>query len=166
MGTSYWRAKDVEEIAEKLIAEHHTHLADQRIHYLFREPTASSKGNVVLGKARKIGGINAHLVGLVGRDHLEGPADFFVVEIAAVEWQELTEAQRIALVDHELCHFDVEEPEDPDKDRKLIVRGHDLEEFQVIVERHGLWRPPVEEFVTAARQTTIDDQLTEGDEDA
>lgn len=153
MSTTYWRAPEVEEIVGKLVPEHHDHLArhDIKIRCVFRHPVAKSKGQIVLGKARKIGGLNAHLVGLSRRDDLgDEPADFFVIEIAHKAWEALSEPQRVALVDHELCHFDVEIPDDEDQDRKLIMRGHDLEEFHEVVERHGLWRPDLRKFARAA----------------
>lgn len=157
--TTYWRAHEVDEIVEQLLHEHHDHLNrhDIKIVSVFREPVTRAHGRIVLGKARKVGGLNAHLVGLVRKDALDGPADFFVVEVAHQPWQHLTNRQKLALVDHELCHFDVEIPEHPDNDRKLIVRGHDLEEFTDVVKRHGLWRPEVEHFArTANNQLALD----------
>jgi predicted metallopeptidase len=159
MPTEWWTAPEVEEIAEKLIAEHHPHLADVKIRYVFRDEAAKSRGRTVLGKARKISGLNAHLVGLVGRNHVDGEVDFFVIEVASDTWRQLDDKQRVALVDHELCHLNIEEPEDATKDRKLVLRGHDLEEFTEIVQRHGLWKPDVDEFARAVGQLTIDDQL-------
>jgi len=165
MTTSYWRAREVEDIVEKLVPEHHDHLdrQDVTIRCVFRDTAAKSRGKIVLGKARKIAGLNAHLVGLVRRDDLgDDPADFFVIEVPHMPWQALTPAQRTALVDHELCHFYVAIPDDPKEDRKLVLVGHDLEEFSAIVERHGLWRPDLVEFakVIAGRggdQPTLDD---------
>ncbi|MGH8575603.1 MAG: putative metallopeptidase [Gammaproteobacteria bacterium] len=147
--TTYWRAKDVEALVEKLVPEYHEHLdrADVTIRCVFRDTISKSRGRMRLGVARKISGLNAHLVGLVRRDDLDGdPADFFVVEVPHEPWYALTEAQRLALVDHELCHFYVAIPEDPDKPRQLVILGHDLEEFCAVVERHGLWRPDLTEF--------------------
>ena len=154
MSTTYWRADEVEEIAQKLIPEHHDHLArhDVTIRCVFRDPPAKARGRLVLGKARKISGLNAHLVGLEQDDELHEPVDFFVIEVSHRAWEILTEAQRVALVDHELSHFDVEIPDDAEEDRKLLVVGHDLEEFTAVVRRHGLWRPDVEAFAKVASQ--------------
>lgn len=155
MGTTYWRAPEVEKIVEKLVPEHHEHLSrtDVTIRCVFRDTVAKSRGRIVLGKARKISGLNAHLVGLDRRDAFtDDPVDFFVIEIPHEPWQNLTPAQRIALVDHELCHFYVAIPDDPDEDRKLVILGHDLEEFSAIVERHGLWKPDLKEFAQVVAQ--------------
>jgi hypothetical protein len=153
-GTEYWRAPEVERIARKLIGKHHEHLNrhDVRVRCLFRDPAARSKGKVVYGKARKVSGFTAYLVGLEHNDRLDddGPTDFFVIEIAYDPWQGLTERQREALVDHELCHLEVEIPDEA-KDRVLSLRGHDLEEFTEVVKRHGLWRPSVAAFTNVAK---------------
>lgn len=152
----------MERIAAKLIKEHHENLNrhDVSIFAVFRDPVAKSKGRVVLGKARKISGLAAALFGLAHQDDLgEDPTDFFVVEVGHKTWEELTPKQRLALVDHELCHLDVEVPLDDYEHRKLITRGHDLEEFRAVVERHGLWRPDVAAFAQAAQLALpIDEQ--------
>ncbi|HYQ69657.1 putative metallopeptidase [Actinophytocola sp.] len=158
-GTEYWRAPEVEKIARKLIGKHHEHLNrhDVRVRCLFRDPAARSHGRLVYGKASKVSGRTAYLVGLEHNDRLDddGPVDFFLIEIAYDPWQGLTERQRIALVDHELCHLEVELPEDSDKDRTLSLRGHDLEEFTEVVKRHGLWRPSVAEFTQVAKSAQL-----------
>lgn len=160
--TSYETAHEVERIAEKLIAAHHTHLLTVPISYVWRDKAATSKGNIVLGKARKVTGLGAHLVHLVRDDTPPDEVEFFVVEIARDAWITLTDDQRTALVDHELCHLGVDIPERGDKDRSLVLRGHDLEEFAAVVERHGVWRPAVETFRAAiSAQLTIED-ITEG----
>lgn len=58
----------------------------------------------------------------------------FVITIAADAWEKLDNKQRDALIDHELCHCEYNEKMEP------ALRGHDLEEFAEIIERHGFWR--------------------------
>lgn len=149
--TTYTPAPEVERIAEKLIHAHHRHLLNVPITYVWRDKATISKGNAVLGKARKLTGLPAHLVHLVRHDQPPDEIDFFVIEIAADYWEVLTVDQRTALVDHELCHLGVEIPDGADKDLKLVVRGHDLEEFAAVVARHGLWRPHGEAFKAALK---------------
>lgn len=157
-GTEYWRAPEVERIANELIVKHHDHLSrtDVLIKCVFRDPPAKSRGKLVLGKARKVSGLSAYLVGLEHNDRLDDgePHDFFVVEIAHEPWQGLTGRQRHALVDHELCHLDVELPDD-EGDRKLCMRSHDLEEFEEVVKRHGLWQPKVVQFAETAKSAQL-----------
>jgi hypothetical protein len=158
-GTEYWRAPEVERIARKLIGKHHEHLNrhDVLVRCLFRDPPARSRGKLVLGKARKVSGLAAYLVGLEHNDRLDDdePIDFFLLEIAYAPWQGLTERQREALVDHELCHLEVELPESDDKDRMLSLRSHDLEEFAAVVKRHGLWRESLAEFTNVAKSAQL-----------
>lgn len=166
MSTTYWRAREVERIATKLIKEHHPNLNrhDVPVFAVFRDPVAKSKGRVVLGSARKISGLAAALFGLAHQDDLgDDPVDFFVIEIGHKTWEALSPKGRIALVDHELCHLDVDVPLDEHDDRKLIMRGHDLEEFYAVVERHGLWRENVKAFAqTAQLALPIDEQAAAG----
>ena len=165
MTTEYRPAPEVKEIAEPLIAEHHQHLIGHRIEYLFRDAARESNGMTVLGTASVVKGRQAFLarssmliadtgeiLSLDSDDFVE-PAPFFVIEIASDTWGEddpdghrygLTDAQRIALVDHELCHCRVAKG-------KLKMRAHSIEEFTDIVRRHGLWKPDVQWFADVAK---------------
>lgn len=132
-------APEVATIAAELIAQQPMHglLSQVRIDYVFRDKAAKSHGRVVLGRARKVGGLNAFLI----RDGEPDP--MFVIEVAEDEWLNLDDDQRRALVDHELCHCQVTEGEEG---LELAIRGHDLEEFTCIVERHGMWKQDVRRF--------------------
>jgi predicted metallopeptidase len=137
MTVEYRRAPAAEKIGARLIKAHHEHLAEARVEYVFRDTAATDKGRIVLGKARKLSGLNAWLA----TDHDErgsDPEDFFVIELAEDEWGSLSDAQRVALVDHELSHCWLEF--DDDGEPKLSLRTHDVEEFVAVVQRHGLWR--------------------------
>jgi hypothetical protein len=145
---SYTSAPVAARIAEHLIGRHHTHLLETPILYVFQDTAAVSKGRIVLAKARKVSGLNAFLAALAAGDTVDDPDHdytFFVMEIAADRWAGLTDGQRQALVDHELCHFAVGEDEDTGA-AILWIRGHDVEEFTGVVERHGLWSPDLETF--------------------
>lgn len=148
MSVTFSPAPAVERTAEKLIRNHHTHLADVEIRYVFRSETAKNNGKPIMGKARKLSGLNAYLAQPAGDPDAE---DFFVIEISEPAWTALDAKQREALVDHELCHLTTVYDEDTDT-VKLALRPHDLEEFRVIVERHGLWQPDVEAFAKTIAQ--------------
>lgn len=152
MSVTFTQAPAVERIAEKLIRNHHTHLVDVEVRYVFRSETAKSNGKPILGKARKLSGLNAYLAQPAGDPDA---ADFFVVEISEPAWEVLDTAQREALVDHELCHCITVHDEDTDEVR-LALAPHDLEEFRVIVERHGLWQPDVRKFAQTIAQGQFD----------
>lgn len=141
-------APEVVEIARELIrvVEDHEPLAQVHIEFVWRDRASSSRDRTVLAKARKITGLNAFLVnhasGVVNGSEANEP--FFVVEVAFDTWGRLTPEQRVALVDHELCHLSVDR--DDDGGLVLSLRGHDLEEFGCIVRRHGLWKSDVTRF--------------------
>ena len=141
--TAYRIAADVAKVAGKLIASipEHRHLSDVRVEYLFLDKPPTHGGKIVLGRARRVGGLGAvfanldeHHAGTV----CEAPRPFFVVEIAEPIWRELNADRRKALVDHELMHCRSERNE-VTGERVLKIRPHDFEEFAAILRRHGLW---------------------------
>lgn len=120
-----WEEADAEliSLAERLIREHHPHLLDAKIGFMYRSEAAKSGTKLILGKARKVS------------DEQRVFIDFdFVIWVARKEFESIADDQRAALVDHELCHcggtFD-----------NWSIRKHDFEEFMSIVVRHGLWLP-------------------------
>jgi hypothetical protein len=148
--TRWIEAPEVKDIAERLIMAHHPNLElwMDEIRYVFRNEATKSKGKTVFGKAHKITKLACYLANnspgdVNSFDDDPPPADMFVMEIAADVWEVLTLAQRDALVDHELSHFDIEYDEDG---FKRLIRPHDLEEFTAIAKRHGAWRPEIKDF--------------------
>lgn len=117
--------EEVVRLCEQIVEAHHPDLQHARIGLLFRSGTWKSKGRTRWGQAQKASGkIRA----------LAGDIDFLVTLNEDVWFDELDNAQRRALLDHELCHcaFDVVE-------LKASTRGHDVEEFAEIIRRHGVW---------------------------
>ncbi|MDP9075693.1 MAG: hypothetical protein M3N98_16285 [Actinomycetota bacterium] len=163
MATTYAYAPEVAEIGRRLIAQYHADLLDfgtPRIEWLFRNEAAKKNGKMVWGSASKVGGRNAFLA-MPRHEAAEGnPEDvdvepFFVIEIAFDIWLQLSSKQRVALVDHEICHLSVK-ADDRTGDPKLGIVGHDLEEFESILVRHGLFRPDLKNFaVVAAKQLSL-----------
>lgn len=149
----YTRATQVADIANGLIekVDDHKPLNGVHIEFVWREKAPKSKGRLVLARARKVSGLNAFLANVsAGVPDRLANDDFFVVEVAVDTWERLTEDQRVALVDHELCHLHVDK--DGDGSAVLSLRGHDLEEFAAIVERHGLWASDVATFGSAVAE--------------
>lgn len=100
-----------------------------------------SDGITKLGKMKKAADLDRELA----------PFDF--VMLLRQEWWEdkaVTEAQRLALVDHELCHATVryDRQGDPLKDERgrtiYRMRRHDIEEFSEIIARHGVYKRSLE----------------------
>ena len=142
------RAYDVERIAQPLIDKHHTHLREARILYVFTSKDQKRNGKIVLGKAVKMAEFQQFLSSGDSFDTAEGYE--LVVMIAWNCWGALNVAQRQALVDHELCHFERNE-----KDTGWAIRGHDVEEFTEVIARHGLWLADVQQFVETAQQLPL-----------
>ncbi len=138
-------ADEPRKIANDMIAEIHQHLKLARIAYVFTTQKRVKCDRIVLGKAQKL---SAKLRWLSsGLEDMEKGYDF-IIEFDANEWKNLTEPQRKALVDHELCHC----AGGPGQWR---VRGHDVEEFQQIIERHGFWKQDLQYFGSAAQQLPL-----------
>lgn len=151
--TVYTDAPEAERIAKPIIAQYHPHLHGIKIRFVFRETARKSGGKEVLGTASKVSGRNAFFaapgaLSSVGKE-------FFVIELAEDKWDELSDDQKKALVDHELCHCDTED--DPQGGLKLVLRSHDVEEFEEIIRRHGLWSENTKSFASAIdpKQLTI-----------
>lgn len=146
-------APEVEKLANTLIPRFHEHLCQNqvRVVYLFSEQPEKVRGKDALGTAGKVSGKNAYLyLSALELDDITEEA-FFVMTIWKYGWKnELTEDQRVALVDHELCHFYSVEDEKEKGKIKLALLPHDVEEFNCIVKRHGRWYPDIQAFVNAA----------------
>jgi hypothetical protein len=167
-------AHEVRALAQDLIREHHTHLLDANLLYVFTDQKRKRCDRVRLGSAAKMNALQRFLAS--GMDSVEDGPDF-VILIGAFEWGTLGKDARNALVDHELSHcalFVKEAPEvrgDPATWRRIKptesrddfddwrwgMRGHDLEEFADVIRRHGFWRhdPQELEFKAIALQLAL-----------
>jgi hypothetical protein len=114
-------SSEVIHIAERLIDKHHPHLRDAKIGFVFQDPAPSSGGRDVLGKAQKVTSLMQVYLNY----------DFIIV-LAEIEFIALSTERRVALIDHQLCHLAKE-------DGMYKLRGHDIEEFHAVIQRHGFW---------------------------
>lgn len=144
MATEYTDATEVDLIVKALVPTTHPHLADERIRCVFRDEHAKEGGKAIWGRARKISGLNAYLSGSAGA---KGD-DYFVIEIAQDIWAGLNRKECLALVDHELSHCGIK-TNPKTFEQTLCLLPHDVEEFQAVLERHGLWRRDVKDFIAA-----------------
>lgn len=104
-------------------------------------------GNLVLGKCVKVTDLQKEFA------HYD-----FIIVLNRESWEMFSEAQRLALVDHELSHAapvideKTGEPVYDERERKCWRnRRHDIEEFTGIVARHGLYKLDLERFYDAMR---------------
>lgn len=137
MATWFENAPSAAEIARELIEDHHEHLRQALIRFVFRHSTNwSRQGEVVLGSTRRPGALEVFLSG----HELD-----FVIVLNAGEWSAMTPEQQKAEVDHELSHCGRN-----DKD-EWCLWPHDVEEFAAVIDRHGLWRRNLETFGAAVQ---------------
>ena len=133
MATDFWKAgKDVMDQMETLLG-HHPDLAlvEDEIAIIFREKAAKKGGKVVLGSSKKA----PSLLGVLGDTEYK-----FILELAADEWQGLTNKQQLALLDHLLCGCGVEENPTTGT-MKCFIRTPDVAFFWDELDHHGDWRP-------------------------
>ena len=92
------------------------------------------------------------------RAKLFGEVPDFIMILDAEWWTQATPLQREALVFHELLHADhmldkEGEPRFDDEGNPIWgLRGHDIEEFNDVVERYGAWSPDIGRFIQAAHR--------------
>lgn len=149
MAKEYGNAESVEQLALRLIPTYHPELATARIVYIFVDKAGKKGGRSVLGKSRKISGA---LEFLLERD--------FVIEVAMDCWNELTDRQRNALVDHLLeCCTGVEDEQTGDM--KWAMREADVREFTSILNRHGAWTDELAGMVQVAQRLNLEARAQE-----
>lgn len=145
----YGSAEAVEEIADQLVPTYHSELASARIKYVFVSEASKKDGKPVLGKVRKISGELEYLLDL----------DFLVV-VALDCWNEATNRQKEALVDHLLERCTGEEDENTGE-MKWSVRTPDVQEFTDILNRHGAWTENLVGMVEVAQKLDIEARVQE-----
>ena len=137
-------------LLHRLIEAHHEDLSRARVALAWCTSWKPDvDGRVTLGKCKKASDLDRELA-----------AFDFIVLLRRAFWTDLrvTDLQRTALLDHELCHAalkydDKGEPMEDERGRLVYrVRKHDIEEFTVIVERHGLYKADLERFAVALRR--------------
>ncbi len=141
-------------VLDRLIERYHEHLTNARIAIAWNltwQPDVD--GRCTLGKCKRASDLDRELA----------PYDFVVMlRREFYEDASVTDAQREALLDHELSHAEVtlDESGEPAVDTKgrtvYRIRKHDCEEFVDVVRRNGIWKADVEAFAAAlerARQT-------------
>jgi hypothetical protein len=138
-GPKYMVAPEVEALASKIIDDHHSHLAEARIKYLFRNGKWAKKAKTMLGQAK------------LATDDVRFIAEYdFIIFINLAVWNTAIPAWREALLDHELSHCDCSQ--DKAGNKKWGIVDHDVQEFVSVVRRHGLWEVDLQRMVKAANE--------------
>ncbi len=128
-----WQAEDeVLAVVRDLVSKYHPHLAlcVDEIAVVFKEK-ASTVGDVsIIGKTGKAPAILSVLGDIKYK---------FLIILAADAWQNLSDKDRVALLDHHLCGCAAEEKE-PGGALKYFVAPPDVSFYKEEIERHGVWR--------------------------
>ena len=136
--------QNVLDMASGIIEANHPDLLDARIGFIFRSEAQTGNGKQTWGKAQKVS------------DKLKVYLDFdFLIWLARDVWAGLSANQKMALLDHELCHCLYE-------DGKLSMRPHDVEEFTEIIDRYGLWRNDLEAMAISMRDAKLEQNTLPG----
>jgi predicted metallopeptidase len=131
----YSVADPVEVLGRRLIEEHHPHLKHQKVVYIFCSEARKKLGQPVLASTAKVSGRPAWMAQCLAHE-AEGEGDaFFVIEVSSAHWELMSEASRLALIDHQLSFCGVRE-----SSGALYLRQPDVQEFREVAMRRGYWR--------------------------
>lgn len=135
-------------LARDIIREHHVHLLEAKVAFIYRSEPQKSAGKYVLGHAEKVS------------EKMKTFIDFdFVIWISQPNFERMEGDQQRALVDHQLCHCGTGE-------NGWMIKHHDFEEFIKIIERHGMWSNDLQwagkAFQEAKQPTFIEISTPEG----
>ena len=142
MAREYTKEPALEQRFRQVRDELHTHLTWCRIRVCGVHGGMESKGKTVLANIKKASAVDLCLIDAE-----------LIVRVNMDAWKRLTEAQQRALIDHELCHATTELDKQGEVNLKMV--GHDVEEFSAIVERHGLWKGDLRDFLEQADQLKL-----------
>ena len=133
------RAEDVDAAAQDLfdvlIDRDHPALRRFALALLFKPKCTVRGSRIVRGTAQ---------LATPREQELYGAQAF--VTLGYDEWADCTERQREAIIDHQLYHFAVSE------DEELVMVGHDVEEFDAVLLKHGSWEEGLARFVETAQK--------------
>lgn len=144
-------APDLTALGQYLISTHEDvlgHLADVEIAFFWKRTGGKKSGSPVFGKEVKPSGLitaftTADAVVWLASDHVSD-ADYSPRQVEA-------------LLFHEMQHIGVEEPEDEDGERKIVMRSHDIEAFYADIRKYGAWDEMLRETAAAFKQAGLFD---------
>lgn len=121
------------QLAHELIEKYHVAARSAAVAYLFKAKHTEPNGKIQLGSCSKQ---SAKSKMLHGWD--------YIIEIAWDMWALFTDAQREALLLHEIRHI-----QKAGTDWK--IEPHSVEEHTQVIEVYGLWKPDLQAFAAAIR---------------
>ena len=85
------------------------------------------------------------------------------MEVALDQWNDMSDIQRAALIDH-LLERCMGEEDERTGEIKWSIREPDVQEFTTILERHGAWHSGLSGLVSVAQRIQVD-QVEDENED-
>jgi hypothetical protein len=138
----------------------HAHLIDADVKFLWASAAFAKQGRTVVGQAEQVmfraGGWQKARQEQQMREWF-GYVPDFIITLAADYCAQCSDVEFCALVEHELYHIGQALDEfgapkfDKEGNPKLMLRGHDVEEFVGVVRRYGA-SPEVSKMVEAAKR--------------
>jgi predicted metallopeptidase len=146
MALEFARAEELEKICRRIIENFYPSLESADIVVVYRSKTFPDSP-ATCARIEKISGLRAWL----WTERSGEQETFFLIQIVVPNWETLSAAQQVAILDHELCHIEVSETT-----AELVLRDHAIEEFPEIVERHGAWHEGLQIFGEALERGESD----------
>ncbi|SLK16582.1 MULTISPECIES: putative metallopeptidase [unclassified Paenibacillus] len=150
MGATFTLSEEIDVVVKKLIEQEKDFkiLSVAKIVTRFRTGTWYTRGKLIYAKTKI----------LSMYERFEMGAEVLIL-VNKRMWEHLTDQQKEALIFHELCHIEASvdkngSPRNSPNDGRPVFRlcSHDLEEFKLVVEKYGLWRPDTQEFMESAKK--------------
>jgi len=126
------------EIVQEVMDKYHPLLKTQKIVFQF-VLNSDNSGRAVMPKPRSSDGkITLGTTKCFSAKERAAGCPDFLVTILLNWWENASREQRIALIDHELCHCGVDFDEETGE-VKIFSRPHEFEGFCEELRRHGAW---------------------------
>ncbi|HYC00429.1 MAG TPA: putative metallopeptidase [Candidatus Limnocylindrales bacterium] len=147
------RGEPMYRLLDALVREHHHEIRFARIALAWCTSWKPDvDGKVTIGKCKKASDLDREFM-----------AFDFVILLSKAYWTDplIEDRHRAALLDHELCHAAITldrdgEPVVDERGRPVYrLRKHDIEEFHVVPERHGLYKHDLERMAQALRRAAM-----------
>jgi hypothetical protein len=149
MPVKYMPAPEVQEIAKEMLPQFHQHLAMPDINFFF---FVNYDGKGILKPVSECGDRLGYARVYTPEQKATLDAPDFGVGVLYNFFEKATDAQKKALVDHELLHCRYrEEDEESDGPPQPYMEKHEFEGFILELERHGAWTKTYEEVAQQLR---------------
>lgn len=150
-----------EALAREILRQHHADLLDFEVVFQFAV-NENGKGEMVDPKPNKHGVIKLGKAKCFPAEERSAGCPDFLITLCYNWWEQATDKQRAALVDHELCHCGVDDG--PDDSLVPMSVPHEFEGFLDELRRHGAWDQRLKQVEHQLQLWEVDDIERRGEE--